>query len=96
MGRTKSYERDDSLDAAMKVFCARGYHAVTTRELTDAMGLNVYSLYGEFGSKQGLYEAAIDRGAQQAEPGIHGRIPREADGCVRARPATGTSGRHCA
>jgi len=74
MGRTKSYERDDALDAAMYLFWARGYHAVTTRELTDAMGLNVYSLYAEFGSKQGLYEAAIDRYAQQVVPGYIGAL----------------------
>ena len=49
------------LSQAMRLFWERGFHATTTRELTEGMGLNVYSLYAEFGSKEGLFEAALDR-----------------------------------
>jgi TetR/AcrR family transcriptional repressor of nem operon len=38
------------------------------------MGLNVYSLYAEFGSKQGLYEAALDHYARQVVPGYIGSL----------------------
>ncbi len=61
MGRRKTYERPEIADHAMRLFWARGYHATTTRDLTDAMGVNPYSLYAEFGSKEGLYQAAIAR-----------------------------------
>lgn len=61
MGRRKTYDRDEITDLAMNLFWERGYHATSTRELTDEMGVNPYSLYAEFGSKQGLYSAAIDR-----------------------------------
>lgn len=43
----------------MHLFWQRGYHSVSTRDLTQAMGINVYSLYAEFENKQGLFDAAI-------------------------------------
>jgi TetR/AcrR family transcriptional repressor of nem operon len=61
MGRKKGYDREVVLSQAMRLFWERGFHATTTRELTEGMGLNVYSLYAEFGSKEGLFEAALDR-----------------------------------
>lgn len=59
MGRRKSYDRDEVLQKATRLFWERGFHATSTRELTETMGVNVYSLYAEFGSKEGLYEAAL-------------------------------------
>ena len=59
MGRRKTYNRQDIAERAMRLFWERGYHATSTRDLTDAMGVNPYSLYAEFGSKEGLYQAAI-------------------------------------
>lgn len=61
MGRPKSYERDEVLAKAMTLFWRRGFHATSTRELAAAMGVNAYSLFAEFGSKEGLYEAALER-----------------------------------
>jgi TetR/AcrR family transcriptional repressor of nem operon len=43
----------------MDLFWRRGYHATSTKELADHMGVNPYSLFAEFESKQGLYEAAL-------------------------------------
>ncbi|MEM7418058.1 MAG: TetR/AcrR family transcriptional regulator [Gemmatimonadota bacterium] len=59
MGRPKGYERDTVLDAAMELFWLKGFEATTTRELVDHLGLNRNSLYTEFGSKRGLYDAAL-------------------------------------
>ena len=61
MGRRKTYDRDDITDRAMRLFWEQGFHATSTRELADAMGVNAFSLYAEFGSKEGLYQAAIER-----------------------------------
>ena len=61
MGRTKTYDRDEVTDRAMHLFWERGYHAASTRDLADAMGINSYSLYAEFGSKEQLYVQAMDR-----------------------------------
>ncbi|MFT4627962.1 MAG: TetR/AcrR family transcriptional repressor of nem operon [Myxococcota bacterium] len=59
MGRRKTYDREAIAAQAMRLFWENGYHATSTRELTTAMGVNPYSLYAEFGSKEGLYSAAI-------------------------------------
>jgi TetR/AcrR family transcriptional regulator, transcriptional repressor for nem operon len=61
MGRAKTYDRDEVIDRAMQVFWDRGYHAASTRDLADAMGVNSYSLYAEFGSKERLYDEAMLR-----------------------------------
>ncbi len=61
MGRTKTYDRDEVTDRAMRVFWERGYHAASTRDLADAMGINSYSLYAEFGSKEQLHSDAMER-----------------------------------
>lgn len=61
MGRAKTYDRDEVTERAMRVFWERGYHATSTRDLAEAMGVNSNSLYAEFGSKEQLHEAAMLR-----------------------------------
>ncbi len=60
MGRRKTYERDDVAQRAMLVFWRQGYEATTIQDLEEALSINRYSLFAEFGSKQGLFEAALD------------------------------------
>lgn len=60
MGRPKTYDRATVTAAAMELFWQRGYHDVSTRELVDAMGINMNTLYTEFGTKAGLFNAAIE------------------------------------
>ncbi len=59
MGRPKTYDRESVTRKAMELFWAQGYEATSTRALAEHMGINVYSLFSEFKSKQGLYEAAL-------------------------------------
>lgn len=59
MGRPKTYEREDVTRKAMQLFWAQGYEGTSTKALAEHMGINVYSLFAEFGSKQGLFEAAL-------------------------------------
>lgn len=59
MGRIKKYERNDIARKAMQVFWRHGYAGTSTQILVDEMGVNRFSLYGEFGNKQALYEAAL-------------------------------------
>jgi len=59
MGRPKSYERSEVLDRAMRLFWARGYEGTHLSDLVAATGLNRFSLYNEFGGKEGLYRAAL-------------------------------------
>jgi TetR/AcrR family transcriptional repressor of nem operon len=59
MGRRKTYDREDVTRKAMELFWAQGFEATSTKQLAEHMGVNVYSLFAEFESKQGLYEAAL-------------------------------------
>ncbi len=72
-GRPLSFHRDDALDQAVLVFWDKGYDGASINDLTKAMGINPPSLYSAFGSKRGLFMAAIDRYA-----GTYGRRPFDA------------------
>jgi len=61
MGRKKSYDRDVLVGKAMQVFRDHGFAGTSAEMLVDALGVNRYSLYAEFGSKQGLFDAALQR-----------------------------------
>lgn len=60
MGRAKTYDRVDVTRKAMGLFWRAGYEATSTKALAEHMGINVYSLFAEFESKQGLYESALE------------------------------------
>ena len=77
MGRRKSYETDEVTERAMRLFWERGYHATSTRDLTEAMGVNPYSLYAEFGSKEGLYEHALEHYDRTVVTGYFGNLEGE-------------------
>ena len=74
MGRPKSYERDTVTAAAMELFWQRGYHDVSTRELVQAMGINMNTLYTEFGTKAGLFSAALEYYEQHMVPSYIGAL----------------------
>lgn len=78
MGRPKSYDRDDILARAMRAFWRHGFEATSLSDLERHTGVNRSSLYTEFGSKQGLYEAALDRYLREEVPRFIGEL-RAAD-----------------
>lgn len=71
MGRTREYDRGQVLKKAVSVFWEKGCDATSVSELIKATGLNSASLYKEFGSKEGLYEAALEAyREQELEPAL--------------------------
>ncbi|NYF14872.1 TetR/AcrR family transcriptional repressor for divergent bdcA [Pseudoclavibacter sp. JAI123] len=60
-GRPRTFVEHEVLDAAMQVFWRHGYEASTVSQLREATGLSSASLYGAFGSKEGLFERAVER-----------------------------------
>ena len=59
MGRHKTYDREDVTRKAMQLFWEHGFHATSTQDLAERMGVNRFSLFAEFGSKQGLFEETL-------------------------------------
>jgi TetR/AcrR family transcriptional repressor of nem operon len=61
MGRKKRYDRDILIGKAMEIFRDHGFAGTSTQMLVERLGINRFSLYAEFGSKQGLFDAALER-----------------------------------
>ncbi|WP_420123112.1 TetR/AcrR family transcriptional regulator [Nakamurella sp.] len=59
MGRTQTFDTDEVVRAARTVFWARGYEAAALPDLERATGLSRSSIYHAFGSKRGLFGAAV-------------------------------------
>ncbi len=55
------------LDAAIVAFAADGYEGVSTRRLAEQAGVNLPAIQYYFGSKEGLFRAAIEHIIQQIE-----------------------------
>ena len=61
MSRTKEFDCDEALQAAIGVFCEKGYAAASTDELMRAMNISRQSMYDTFGDKRHLYLEAFRR-----------------------------------
>ncbi|MEU7337791.1 MULTISPECIES: TetR/AcrR family transcriptional regulator [unclassified Streptomyces] len=60
MARTREFDTDAVVASAMEAFRRTGYEGTSMRDLSEATGLGSGSLYAAFGSKEGLYLAALD------------------------------------
>ncbi|WP_024509896.1 TetR/AcrR family transcriptional regulator [Bradyrhizobium sp. ARR65] len=60
-GRPWSFDRDQAIEIAMRLFWRHGYEGVSIGDLTKAIGVAPPSLYAAFGSKAGLYLEALNR-----------------------------------
>lgn len=65
MGRRKGYDREKLLSMAMEVFRDKGFAGASAETLVASLGVNRYSIYAEFGSKQALFEEALERYDQE-------------------------------
>ncbi|HUX70256.1 MAG TPA: helix-turn-helix domain-containing protein [Cellulomonadaceae bacterium] len=59
MGRNQAFETPAVVAAARDVFWDRGYEATSVADLEEATGVHRSSLYHAFGSKRGLFDAAV-------------------------------------
>ncbi len=55
MPRKKEYVEEEVIEKAMHVFWVKGYEATSMKMLESAMGINKFSIYSSFGSKNELF-----------------------------------------
>lgn len=60
MARTLAFVRAHVINGARTVFWSKGFEASSIPELEDATGLSRSSIYNSFGSKRGLFDAAVE------------------------------------
>lgn len=72
--------RASLLDAGVRIFAARGFADVTTRELADAAGANQAAILYHFGSKEALYLAVAEHVATRARAALQSALAPEIPG----------------
>ncbi|MCG8925169.1 TetR/AcrR family transcriptional regulator [Lentzea sp. CC55] len=63
MGRTRQFDEDTVVRAAVELFATRAYDGISVDDLVTHLGVHRNSLYKTFGSKKGLYLVALRRHA---------------------------------
>ncbi|MFE6589955.1 TetR/AcrR family transcriptional regulator [Streptomyces sp. NPDC057781] len=61
MARTKEFDPDAALRAALELFWRRGYEATSMSDLVEHLGIGRASIYATFGNKHELYLKALER-----------------------------------
>ena len=59
MGRPRTFSEPDVVASASAVFARRGFAATSVDDLVRATGVGRASLYGAFGSKDGLFQRCL-------------------------------------
>lgn len=60
-GRPRSFDIDRVTDLALGLFWEHGFEGTNLDDITVATGVQASSLYAAFGSKKGLFQAAMNR-----------------------------------
>ncbi|RKR86928.1 TetR family transcriptional regulator [Micromonospora pisi] len=68
MARTKEFDPDTALRAALELFWERGYEATSMADLVAHLGVARASIYATFGSKRELYLRALDHYGEIVDP----------------------------
>jgi AcrR family transcriptional regulator len=81
--------RDELIDAAAKVFSAKGYEGASLREICSAAGILPGSMYYHFRSKQDLFVTVHAEGFRQLNDAVDQAVQKETDPWRRLEAACG-------
>jgi TetR/AcrR family transcriptional regulator, transcriptional repressor for nem operon len=82
MGRPREFDRDKTIERAMRLFWKKGYEGVSLQNLLDELEINNSSFYHAFQSKEALFDEVLDYyfhkvGAYRIAPLLEGKPVRE-------------------
>ncbi|MHB9098573.1 MAG: TetR/AcrR family transcriptional regulator [Syntrophales bacterium] len=77
--REFNLRRTEILDAAVKVFAAKGFYTATVAEIAAASGFATGTLYQFFDSKEQLYTAMLTENLRMMYTGIRKAVEEESD-----------------
>ena len=73
-GRPRTYNPDDALSAALKVFWYHGFSGSSLDDISAAAGMNRPSLYAAFGDKKSIYRKTLDKFSQEFLSGLEAAL----------------------
>lgn len=74
MPRNQEFNESEVIQKAMEVFWKNGYSATSTRDLTEAMQINISSLYNSIGDKHQLFIRCIKHYAEIRIKALEARV----------------------
>ncbi|WP_076971658.1 TetR/AcrR family transcriptional regulator [Streptomyces sparsogenes] len=74
MGRPRGFDEADVVRSAAKLFATRSYDGTSVDDLVSHLGVHRNSLYKTFGSKRGLYLAALKWSLDHEVAGLAERV----------------------
>ncbi|UWR21216.1 TetR/AcrR family transcriptional regulator [Sulfitobacter sp. S190] len=77
MARTREFNPDEALSAAMRVFWAKGYGETSYDDLVKGTGVSRKGLYTAFGDKHKLFVAALRNYRKTIVPQLFGALSEE-------------------
>lgn len=69
-GRPRQYDEGRVLGQAAQLFRERGFHSTSTQALSKAMGMGEQSIFNAFGSKEKLFERALQHYCNESEAAL--------------------------
>ena len=60
MSRPRQYDREEILTTVTDLFWEKGFESTSMNEIVAHTKVNKFSIYNEFGGKEGLFQACID------------------------------------
>jgi TetR/AcrR family transcriptional repressor of nem operon len=89
MARTKEFDPDTALQAALELFWERGYEATTMSALVERLGVARAGIYATFGSKRDLYLLALRRYGELCDPVLLEELSRPGPALPAVRALVG-------
>lgn len=83
MGRRRTFIENEAINSATAIFAERGFAGASVDDLVRATGVNRASLYGVFGSKDGLFQRCLTNALTALIPGATRSESADAAGASR-------------